>query len=327
MRKKLLILLIPLCIILYGYPRKIHARPGNPAVVEPRASITVAGYKPGTSNVVLKWMGNTGGVGGHGYGGFLIVDVREKKILHNIRDAYNFTIDHKILKKRGISREELDEFNNQASLGSGMKLKNLGYRTGKLEKASTDFTVTVRDKPEQPGSPSGYYECRFYLTHPATGFSFTVEKAKIFQSQPGGVTIKNTYVTPDKKGYLIFYRTPAIMEYDMGRDGVVLINSTDLSRFYNGVGFRYYKDDKYKQALQYFTRSIQFDPSYETAVYNAACMNGLTGDAEQAVYYLEELKALNTGRARQKLQKSKTDSDLDGIRDSSKFKAFVQSLR
>lgn len=208
-----------------------------------------------------------------------------------------------------------------------MKLKQLGYSAGKLETASTDFTVTVRDKPEEPDSQSGYYECRFYLTHPAPRFSFTVEKAKIFQTRPGGVTIKKTYRTDDKKGYVTFYRTPAIMEYDMGRDGVVLINSTDLSRFYNGVGFRYYKKKEYQQALGYFQRSLYYDPSYETALYNAACMNGLTGDAKQAVHFLKKLKALDTSRARQKLRKSKTDSDFDGVRDSSEFKEFVQSLR
>lgn len=98
MSKSLWAFILVFSFIMTGYTAALHARPDNPAVVDPRASVSVAGYKPGTSNVVLKWRGNTGGVGGHGYGGFLIVDVQQKKILHNIRDAYNFTIDHKILK-------------------------------------------------------------------------------------------------------------------------------------------------------------------------------------------------------------------------------------
>ena len=69
--------------------------------------------------------------------------------------------------------------------------------------------------------------------------------------------------------------------------------------------------------------AVRFDPAYEVAVYNAACMRALQKNASGVIEMLEHLKVIGTDSSRRRMEKIGTDSDFDPIRDNDAFIEYM----
>ena len=97
-----------------------------------------------------------------------------------------------------------------------------------------------------------------------------------------------------------------------------------MAEVLNGQGFRYYKKCEadascFQDFTSYYADAVKWDPTYETAIYNAACGMALKEDKTAALAYLRKLRALGTKLAQKKLSKAPGDSDFKSIRDDARF--------
>ncbi|MCA9523097.1 MAG: hypothetical protein KC609_19110, partial [Myxococcales bacterium] len=89
----------------------------------------------------------------------------------------------------------------------------------------------------------------------------------------------------------------------------------------NGKGFKAYKKKDYAKALKYYLDAVKVHPTFETALYNAACMYGVKGNAKDAAKYLWHLKDIGTKAALTYVNKARMDGDFQSIRNTDEFKA------
>ena len=147
------------------------------------------------------------------------------------------------------------------------------------------------------------------------------------QDLPWTTIREEIYITPDEENYIIFYNTPFIMEFAVGKTGTIIVSGKELSDFYNDVGFSYYLSGDYSNASGFFYWSWIHNNKNEKAIYNRACMSALQGYSADALDYLHDLAALETAYSQQLLNKVLTDSDFDSIREDPEFKRFLEYLR
>jgi len=105
----------------------------------------------------------------------------------------------------------------------------------------------------------------------------------------------------------------------------------DSARDLNTAGFRLYKEGRYEEALGYFGRAIEADPTYALAHYNYACTLGVlrdTGPESVCRYdaykwrildYLEESVRLDPGR----LERMQEDPDLECVHDTFRYQLLL----
>jgi len=78
---------------------------------------------------------------------------------------------------------------------------------------------------------------------------------------------------------------------------------------------------RYGEAIASLDKAIKIKPDDHYAYYNKACCYGLQGNAELAIYNLQQ--AVNIGGP-EYLEKAKTDSNFDKIRSNEQFQALLQ---
>lgn len=77
-----------------------------------------------------------------------------------------------------------------------------------------------------------------------------------------------------------------------------------------------------KKALQWANRAMAIDPEEPAILYNVACVYSIAGEIEAAVSYLEQ--AVNAGFGYREWLEN--DSDLDALRENSRFQKLIDSL-
>ena len=115
--------------------------------------------------------------------------------------------------------------------------------------------------------------------------------------------------------------------YDIGRwsDAAKEYETTialapDFVEALNNLGLAYKRQLEYGKALNSFQTLIQLRPEIAAAYYNTACVYALQGDVDQSIDWLN--RAVAKGYAKWDL--IKTDSDLDGIRESPAYKELIK---
>ena len=91
----------------------------------------------------------------------------------------------------------------------------------------------------------------------------------------------------------------------------------------NAEGFWYYKQEEHEEAARLYRLAVAFDPTYETAIYNAACMSAIAGDRAAALAGLRRLHTLATKTARKKLARAPADEDFGSLRADPEFQRLT----
>jgi tetratricopeptide (TPR) repeat protein len=87
----------------------------------------------------------------------------------------------------------------------------------------------------------------------------------------------------------------------------------------NNLALAYKRNEQYDEARGQFEKMINRWPEHAAGYYNLACVYALQNDAENALELLR--KAIDKGY--DNWEQIKTDSDLDGIRDSAAYQALI----
>ena len=187
----------------------------------------------------------------------------------------------------------------------------------------------TKDSANAPGPMAGpegvpaVWDLTFYLQDPETQFRMDLVGTTAQQWQSKTTDIGATYAAPDGRTFVFFYHTPYLMEFDPGYEGSIIINRIQLSDFFNGVGFAYYKKKNFAQALENFKESYALNEQNPKACYNLACMSALEGKVEEAIEYLKSRKSMGTDDARDLFKQVHKDSDFNKIRENSRFKSYL----
>ncbi len=220
-----------------------------------------------------------------------------------------------------------------AESGSVAYSLDSGYYTAELHPVKyADFYIDYKLGTAKQCSGYGTDIMSFYIVNPATGYQWKVqEKTSPVSKTPypyaGNTAVSKMYLSHNADYYVVMYSIGANQKYaEAGTDGYLIVNSYDLSRFYNGIGYRYYKLKQYKKALDSFLTALTFDNKYILALYNTACMYALLKNSSKSVEYLWELRQLGTKEAWDKLKKMKKDPDFNAIRKTTVYKKFVATV-
>jgi len=112
---------------------------------------------------------------------------------------------------------------------------------------------------------------------------------------------------------------------------VVCAAYAQSARDLNTTGFRHYKEGRFDEALDYFGRAVEADPTYALAHYNYACTLGVLRDVGpesvcrydaykwRILDYLEESARLDPGR----LERMKDDPDLVCVHDTFRYQSLL----
>ena len=88
------------------------------------------------------------------------------------------------------------------------------------------------------------------------------------------------------------------------------------------LGNKYASQGKLEDAIAELQQVIQIDPNYALAHYNLACIYSLKNEQTPAIEWLQKAIALDESTI---IEESKTDSDLDNIRQSAEFQQLINS--
>ena len=87
------------------------------------------------------------------------------------------------------------------------------------------------------------------------------------------------------------------------------------------LGNKYASQGKLEDAITAYQQAIQIAPNLAPAHYNPACIYLLKNEQAQAIEWLQKVIVLDAGW----IDKSKTDSDFDNIRQSPEFQQLIGS--
>ena len=91
---------------------------------------------------------------------------------------------------------------------------------------------------------------------------------------------------------------------------------------HNNLGYVYYNQGKLEDAVAEYQRSIALDPNLAPAHYNLACIYSLKNEQTPAIKWLQKAIALDQSTI---IEQSKTDGDLDNIRQRAEFQQLINS--
>ncbi|MBN2381238.1 hypothetical protein JXQ70_00005, partial [bacterium] len=82
-------------------------------------------------------------------------------------------------------------------------------------------------------------------------------------------------------------------------------------------------DALFNQACEKYREALHINPQYRSTQYNMACLSGLRGSADEAVYWLGLWFEGNPVANKADIRK---DGDFDRVRDTEKFRTFLDGL-
>ena len=101
---------------------------------------------------------------------------------------------------------------------------------------------------------------------------------------------------------------------------VIQIDPKHLQAHFN-LGVIYQNQGKLEDAIAELQQAIQIDPNLAPAHYNLSCIYSLKNEQAQAIEWLQKAIALDQSR----IEKSKTNTDFDNIRQSPEFQQLINS--
>ena len=96
----------------------------------------------------------------------------------------------------------------------------------------------------------------------------------------------------------------------------------NLTKAHYNLGYVYYEQGKLEDAIAQLQQAIALDPNLAPAHYNLACIYSLKNEQTPAIEWLQKAIALDQSTI---IEQSKTDSDLDNIRQSAEFQQLINS--
>ena len=96
----------------------------------------------------------------------------------------------------------------------------------------------------------------------------------------------------------------------------------NLTKAHYNLGYVYYEQGKLEDAIAQLQQAITLDPNLAPAHYNLACIYSLKNEQTPAIKWLQKAIALDQSTI---IEQSKTDSDLDNIRQSAGFQQLINS--
>ena len=95
-----------------------------------------------------------------------------------------------------------------------------------------------------------------------------------------------------------------------------------LALAHYNLGLIYADQGKLEDAITAYQQAIALDPNLAPAHYNLACIYSLKNEQTPAIEWLQKAIALDESTI---IEESKTDSDLDNIRQSAEFQQLINS--
>lgn len=128
--------------------------------------------------------------------------------------------------------------------------------------------------------------------------------------------------------------TPILHVFSLpAKKSVGLLKTRRLAEFYNALGYAALQmpdhlrqeedEEEARSPLDLYLEAIKADPTYEMAIYNAACAYQVGGQTEEAYKLLERLKKMKTRKAKARLRRARRDSDFKDLREAKRFKALT----
>ena len=84
----------------------------------------------------------------------------------------------------------------------------------------------------------------------------------------------------------------------------------------------YFRLGNKKLGLEWATKALELEPDDSGVLYNVACCYSLLGEIEDSIELLE--KSVNSGFAKKDWLIN--DSDLDPLRDHTKFRSLIEEM-
>ena len=91
---------------------------------------------------------------------------------------------------------------------------------------------------------------------------------------------------------------------------------------HHNLGLVYHDQGKLEDTVTAYQQAITLDPNLAPAHYNLACIYSLKNEQTPAIKWLQKAIALDQSTI---IEQSKTDSDLDNIRQSAGFQQLINS--
>jgi tetratricopeptide (TPR) repeat protein len=136
-------------------------------------------------------------------------------------------------------------------------------------------------------------------------------------AQPTGKRKQHTATVQEAQGYLAKADwSKAATAYEQ-----VLKRNPNDGRHWQNFGLALHALKRYDDAIRAWTKSIELGFEPATGLYNLACASALSGHREEALAFLQ--KSLDAGFRQEELLR--IDTDLDPIRQDSRFKQLVGS--
>ncbi len=92
-------------------------------------------------------------------------------------------------------------------------------------------------------------------------------------------------------------------------------------------GLGLHKRKRYAAAVDKYEQALSSDPFHVKAKYNLACALALLGDANGSIQALRELQSWDSGEARGKFSKARSDKDFEPIHSNARFRRLVGLVR
>ena len=109
---------------------------------------------------------------------------------------------------------------------------------------------------------------------------------------------------------------------------MTMVNGSDYrtSVSKNKSGMKYYKKKDYAKAIEYFIESLEHYPGNMLARFNLGCTYSLDGNYKNALDILRQLKEEDCIQCKERLVKSKRDSDFKALWGTDEYEAIVNGV-
>lgn len=261
------------------------------------------------------------GLGGEVSGRILIIEIESGRVTDRIPIAFN----ENRPPYEGTSGEKMAAINRKLHAGAMTRLKKEGFGALSPTRIKPTSRLTMDEMEigynEYPkGENNVAYS--FFLRDTVSGYRREITRRVHQAREREAVNI--TGISVGRSFLLIIYKTGRMMEYNPGEQVLLVINRFALARFFNASGMELYRKKEYLRAANRFEQALTHNELHHFAAYNGACMHALLGDADRSIALLKKLKAMKTPGAAKRLKRVAGDSDFDPVRNTEKFKAFIQ---
>ena len=156
-----------------------------------------------------------------------------------------------------------------------------------------------------------------------------IELNVYWHSTGNQVVLAGSYVT--EFGDAVVSWEPVLIRKFFTEEPKKKLSKRFIAQEFNKQGLYYYKIDQKSEKfdlesyrpVDFYRKAVEWDPEYETAIYNLACMLSVDGRSDDMIETLEKLKALGTPEALKLLKGAQSDSDFSKMIEDPEFKRLT----